>query len=91
MEDEMNGKMMNQKFMYISAMEMKEYQREFHEKYKQIIGICKLYQVLTKPATQGIYLCRFACMCSNCICGNAKSCDISKENTVFNNCKYEVY
>ena len=90
-EDEMNGKMMNRKFIYISAMEMKEHQQEFHEKCKQIIGICKLYQVLTKPARQGIYLRRFACMCYNCICGNAKSCDISKENPVFNNCKDEVH
>ena len=29
-------------------------------------------------------------MRSNCICGNVKSCDISKENPVFNNCKDEV-
>ena len=29
-------------------------------------------------------------MCSNCICGNVKSCSISKENRVFNNCKDEV-
>ena len=86
----MNGEMMNQVFMYISAMEMKEYQGEFHEKCKQITGICKLHQVLTKPGRQGIYLCRFACMCSNCICGNVKSRDISKENPVFNNCKDEV-
>ena len=49
MEDEMNWKMMNQVFMYISAMEMKEYQGEFHEKCKQIIGIHKLHQVSTKP------------------------------------------
>ena len=41
-EDEMNGKMMNRVFMYISAMEMKEYWGEFHEKCKQIIGIRKL-------------------------------------------------
>ena len=50
----------------------------------------KLHQVLTKPGKQGIYLSRFAFMCSNCICGNVKSCDISKENPVFNNCKDEV-
>ena len=48
MEDKMNWKMMNQVFMYISAMGMKEYQ-EFHEKCKQIIGIRKLHQVSTKP------------------------------------------
>ena len=29
-------------------------------------------------------------MCSNCICGNVKSCGISKENPLFNNCKDEV-
>ena len=86
----MNGKIMNRVLMYISAMEMKEYQGEFHEKCKQVIGMRKLHQVLTKPGKQGIYLHRFAFMCSNCICGNVKSCDISKENPVFNNCKDEV-
>ena len=87
----MNGKIMNRVLMYISAMEMKEYQGEFHEKCKQIIGMRKLHQVLTKPGKQGIYLHRFAFMCSNCICGNVKSCDISKENPVFfNNYKDQV-
>ena len=55
---------------------------------KKIVG--KQHQVLTKPGKKGIYLRRFACMRSNCICGNVKSCDISKENPVFNNCKDEV-
>ena len=30
----MDGKMMNEVFMYISAIEMKEYWGEFHEKVK---------------------------------------------------------
>ena len=47
--DEMNGKMVNRVFMYISAMEMKEYREEFHEKCKQIIGMHKLHQVLINP------------------------------------------
>ena len=88
MEDEMNGNMMNRVFMYISAMEMKECWGEFYEKCKQILGIRKFHQVLTKPGRQGTYLCRIACMCSNCICGNVKSC--GKKKTVFNNCKDEV-
>ena len=34
-EDKMNGKMMSRVFMYISAMEMKECQGEFHDKCKK--------------------------------------------------------
>ena len=76
-EDKMNGKMMN--WVFISAMEMKKYRGEFHEKCKQIIGIRKLHQVLTKPDRKGIYLCRFACVCSNCICGNVKLVTFQKK------------
>ena len=60
------------------------------KKLKQIIGICKLHQVLTKPGRQWIYLHRSAFICSYCICENVKSCDISKENPVFSNCQDEV-
>ena len=51
--DKMNGKMVNRVFMYISAMDMKEYREEFyekcklHKKCKQIIGMHELHQVLT--------------------------------------------